>query len=652
MRNRSFIEELSPTCIKIKNNSVDFYFSLGKKLSKRKMQQVIPFLAGLSSEECIQPIKSPSVPIKNTEHSIYKRKLNNHPLITLPKITDIHNYKFLVNTKPLTEKLKIKKYPSKKLLVIKKSQPLTQNSSPRLLSPVKNKIITKVGYKEASRYSEWSMIAKGEIEELWRNLICLSNGIKSIQQKPQQYKYFIGTGNNSAIIKRLLAMRSSWIPTENPLEANFIWTQWKDKNIVSTIPSVKEKNYILDFNSNPSITYQVPVRMNEVFRQVDLSDLGLFKIKNSNSYAVIRPVEFSSPKAKLYNKFEFNQHLANKKGLYRNLKSFYELIGSDIFNYHPITFHIKNTENDEEYKKFLESFQKFEKKKANKKTKNLWILKPGENSNRGNGIHLCKKLSEINEIISDSNELKSSNPRTFILQKYIERPFLINNRKFDIRCYALVTGINGVIQGYFYNDGYLRTSSCEYSLKNTSNNLIHLTNDAIQKHSEDYGKFEDNNKLSYKDFQRYLDYHQSDKKINFLATILPQIKNIVKDTIQAVFLKIDKNNRHNSMEIFGYDFMLDYNLKPWIIEVNTNPCLELASSYLSYLIPAMLVNSFRITLDCLFPANGTTRNSFEPLPENRFDLIFHELIDGEKLKDKINDNAEESEISDADNTAD
>jgi tubulin--tyrosine ligase len=42
-------------------------------------------------------------------------------------------------------------------------------------------------------------------------------------------------------------------------------------------------------------------------------------------------------------------------------------------------------------------------------------------------------------------------------------------------------------------------------MKNLSNRMIHLTNDAVQKKCEDYGKFEPGNKLSFSDFQRYLD---------------------------------------------------------------------------------------------------------------------------------------------------
>lgn len=34
---------------------------------------------------------------------------------------------------------------------------------------------------------------------------------------------------------------------------------------------------------------------------------------------------------------------------------------------------------------------------------------------------------------------------------------------------------------------------------------MHLTNDAVQKRLDDYGKFESGNKLSYAEFQKYLD---------------------------------------------------------------------------------------------------------------------------------------------------
>jgi tubulin---tyrosine ligase len=85
---------------------------------------------------------------------------------------------------------------------------------------------------------------------------------------------------------------------------------------------------------------------------------------------------------------------------------------------------------------------------------------------------------------------------TYIAQEYISRPLLYYGRKFDIRHYMLVTSVNGRMKGYWYKDGYLRTSSYPFDI--TSENMyVHLTNDAIQKKSEAYEKHELGNKVSY-----------------------------------------------------------------------------------------------------------------------------------------------------------
>ena len=47
--------------------------------------------------------------------------------------------------------------------------------------------------------------------------------------------------------------------------------------------------------------------------------------------------------------------------------------------------------------------------------------------------------------------------------------------------------------------------------------------------------------------------------------------------------------------------MIDDEFKVYLIEVNTNPCLELSSPLLARLIPSMVENSIRICVDPLFP---------------------------------------------------
>ena len=82
-------------------------------------------------------------------------------------------------------------------------------------------------------------------------------------------------------------------------------------------------------------------------------------------------------------------------------------------------------------------------------------------------------------------------------------PYLYNGRKFDIRCYMLVTSLAGRIRAYRYDEGYIRTNSKEFTLNNLQNRMIHLTNDAVQKWSEDYGRYESCNKLSFREIDKY-----------------------------------------------------------------------------------------------------------------------------------------------------
>jgi tubulin polyglutamylase TTLL1/tubulin monoglycylase TTLL3/8 len=86
--------------------------------------------------------------------------------------------------------------------------------------------------------------------------------------------------------------------------------------------------------------------------------------------------------------------------------------------------------------------------------------------------------------------------------------------------------------------------------------------------------------------------------------------------------------------------MFDEDFKPYLIEVNSNPSLEPSSNLLTKLFTQMLDNTFRLAVDPLFPPQegfslkkGAT--GIEVCPENRFDLVFDERIDGPPLLKKI-----------------
>ena len=58
--------------------------------------------------------------------------------------------------------------------------------------------------------------------------------------------------------------------------------------------------------------------------------------------------------------------------------------------------------------------------------------------------------------------------------------------------------------------------------------------------------------------------------------------------------------------MFGYDFMCDHDLTVWLIECNTNPCLDGSSAILRRLLPRMIDDAFKLTIDryCPSPLEG------------------------------------------------
>ena len=93
------------------------------------------------------------------------------------------------------------------------------------------------------------------------------------------------------------------------------------------------------------------------------------------------------------------------------------------------------------------------------------------------------------------------------------------------------------------------------------------------------------------------------------------------DVFRACHGKLDPKRRLNTMEVFGLDFMICDEFRPYLIEVNTNPCLELSSPLLARLIPTMLENSFKIGIDGVFfpPEHFSSKKAFigDACPENR-----------------------------------
>ena len=183
-----------------------------------------------------------------------------------------------------------------------------------------------------------------------------------------------------------------------------------------------------------------------------------------------------------------------------------------------------------------------------------------------------------------------------IVQKYLDNPLLYKNRKFDIRCFVLLDFNYNL---FFCKEGHLKGSSELYNLYN-SNKYIHITNYSLQKNSNNFELYEIGNEMSYKDFKNYL----MTEKISLekFDLMINQMKQLIKISFKSVAKKILKEKPGNILcfEIFGYDFILDNDFKLWILEINNNPGLSISSPVIEKLVPRMMDDAFRLTVDKVF----------------------------------------------------
>ena len=259
--------------------------------------------------------------------------------------------------------------------------------------------------------------------------------------------------------------------------------------------------------------------------------------------------------------------------------------------------------------------------------KNMWLIK-AINLNRGMCIKIVNSYKKLIYILNRfkegvnydfttkniediDNKLNSKeNKKEFfnnlkapiyycekvIIQKYIERPLLYKGRKCDMRIWVLVTHNMKV---YFFKEGHLKTCSIPYEIE-SKDSYTHITNYSFQKYNEYFQKYEKGNEVPFYEFQKFINEEYPEKNYKLNINLYSQIKEIISISMKSVKDKLNKNCNAHQFEIFGYDFMLDENFNLFLIEVNTNPGLEESSPWIEIIVPRMLDDALRLTIDQLF----------------------------------------------------
>ncbi|KAJ3299815.1 putative tubulin polyglutamylase ttll9 [Borealophlyctis nickersoniae] len=247
----------------------------------------------------------------------------------------------------------------------------------------------------------------------------------------------------------------------------------------------------------------------------------------------------------------------------------------------------------------------------------VWIMKPVGKA-QGKGIFLINRMSQISGWRSQPGKKvrqeDGEGPEAYIVQRYIENPYLIGGKKFDIRAYVLVISYYPLIV-YIHRNGFCRFSSSQFSMqsKDIGNMYIHATNVAIQKTSPNY--IHDRGcKWLLRNLKELLTSKHGGPAVDALFT---EMEALVVRSLMSV-QKVMINDKH-CFELYGYDILIDQNLKPWLLEVNASPSLT-AETQFDYDL------KYAVLQDCFDAVDLERRHVGKPIRPKigGFDLVYND----------------------------
>ncbi|GFR46693.1 hypothetical protein Agub_g8312, partial [Astrephomene gubernaculifera] len=277
------------------------------------------------------------------------------------------------------------------------------------------------------------------------------------------------------------------------------------------------------------------------------------------------------------NHFPNHYELTRKDLLVKNIKRYQvqakrEGGNPDDFDIIPTTFVLP-----QDYMLFAEEFRRcsFQQQQQQQQQHSggggcgtTWIMKPSSRS-QGKGIFLINRLSQIKQwSVSSLPPALRNGSDNYVVSRYIENPLLIGGKKFDMRMYVVVTSFKP-LKVYMSHLGFCRFCNVKYSSEvgELRNEFMHLTNVAIQQHGEDYNE-QHGNKWPLELMRLYLEATRGGEAADRLFT---DIEDVILKSLRAC-QNIIVNDRH-CFELYGYDIIIDEQLKPWLIEVNASPSL-------------------------------------------------------------------------------
>mmetsp|Transcript_4711 Transcript_4711/g.8348 ORF Transcript_4711/g.8348 Transcript_4711/m.8348 type:complete len:624 (+) Transcript_4711:268-2139(+) len=199
-----------------------------------------------------------------------------------------------------------------------------------------------------------------------------------------------------------------------------------------------------------------------------------------------------------------------------------------------------------------------------------FILKP---TDRGEGAGIVV-VDDWHQLVNWKSKFPDNDE--VVVQTYLPNPFLINQRKWDMRTYVLVTSVNP-LRAYMFRDGLVRFASSKYEkdAKGGGKATSFLTNTSVNKKN---GIAVDELTWPFPKVYRWLKANDFDPDMlwsriesavtRMLLSAEPSFSHIF-ETLQPGFTCA------NCYQLLGVDVIVDDTVTPRVIEVNGEPSMQL-----------------------------------------------------------------------------
>jgi hypothetical protein len=220
----------------------------------------------------------------------------------------------------------------------------------------------------------------------------------------------------------------------------------------------------------------------------------------------------------------------------------------------------------------------------------LWILKPSV-VDKAEIVLVVNNRKTLKKHLKEYPDIKE-----WVFQQYIERPLLVEGRKFHIRAYVLLVGD---LEVYLFEEMLALFAMEDYNVEDVENVFSHITNTCVQFGHQNFD--EDRCVKLLKEIQDEMGGEEVYQKV------VSDIKDILREVFKGFeqefsgFLPLP-----NCFELFGVDFLVSEDHKTYILEFNAGPDLKNTGDRLDFIIEELIEDIVRCTLDkviCKDPEN-------------------------------------------------